>query len=1055
MTTSRTLDDVISSLTDEDIMAQAGPATWAKGLTYFRNGRVLEIEDHDESRAVGRVRGSGVVYRTWIQVADGRLDLTCACTVGRDCRHCVATVLEIRDRLRRARPEESGWRSALQDVVGRSGAPGEDMALLVDTHDPSRPIWLTPLRPGTRQHWATNRATWPDITNVQWTSVTSDLNPTHVALMREGYRISRTGAAWRSPHEVSLEALGDQAGPWLRRLDRAGVVLLADTDTETPLVLDSRPWQLHLDARTTDEGLELTPVATDGRDIHRHPRVDSATGLLLLDGGTHVAQLGDVGDLLEHVPAHGLTVPAADLAEFQTVWARRLDRAVGMVSTDGSFDTASVGRPTVVATVRPEGSSAVTVRWWTEYTVAGSTSRAPIEQSHDDVLVQDIRGRIESAGARLHVAPELWHRTLTTLRFPAWRVPEFLRDVVGALSDVDGLVWDVAAEVREARVDEDGMEIDVSVDRLGDSDWFGLHVRVLVGGHQVEMADLLAALAAGEDHLLVDGTWVGLDGERLDRLRQLLDEARLLTDTDPDAEPRLSVLQAGLWEELSDVVDHTRAAEEWTRRIGAISGEGELAGLPVPPSSLAHLRPYQERGHHWLTALADLGLGGILADDMGLGKTVQVLSAIQALRDDAVARTGAAPRPVLVVAPTPVLGTWAHEARRFFPRLTVTVVPATSRRRELALPDLAQGIDVVVTSYTIVRMEPRDWASQPWSGLVIDEAQAVKNPQTAIHAALVGLDAGWRVAVTGTPVENSVGDLWSILQVTDPGLLPGWRVFSDRFRRPIETQGDQDALDRLHRLTAPFILRRTKEQVAPDLPDKTETVVEVQLGEEHRRIYDQYLTRERTKLLGLLDDFSANRMQVLTAIMRLRQLALDPALVDDAYASVGSAKVELLADQLDQIVPAGHQVLVFSSFTSFLHRIRAVLERRGMDVAYLDGSTRDRESVIESFRSGDKEVFLISLKAGGTGLTLTEADYVYVMDPWWNPAAEAQAVDRAHRIGQTKKVNVYRLAATGTIEQKVLDLQDRKRQLVSAVVDGGGAGSGVINAEDLRGLLAD
>ncbi len=1055
MATSPTLDAVISSLTDEDMMAQVGPATWAKGLTYFRNGRVLEVDERDESRAVARVRGSGVIYRTWIQAVDGKVDLTCACTVGRDCRHCVAAVLEIRDRLRRARPEDSGWRAALQGIVGRSGAQGEDMALLVDTHDPSRPIWLTPLRPGTRQHWATNRASWPDITNVQWTSVTSDLNPTHVALLREGYRVSRTGAAWRSPHEVSLEALGDQAGAWLRRLERAGVTLLADLDTETPLALDSRPWQLHLDARTTDDGLELTPVATDGHDIHRHPRVNPATGLLLLDGGTRIAQLGDVGDLFERVPPQGLTVPTSDLAEFQTLWARRLDRAVGMVSTDGSFDPAAVGRPTVVATVRAEGSSAVTVQWWTEYTVAGSTSRVPIEQSRDDVLVQEIRERIESTGVHLHVAPELWHRTLSTLRFPLWRVPEFLHDVVEVLSGVEGLVWEVAPDVSEARVAEDGMEIDVSVDRLGESDWFGLRVRVLVGGHPVEMADLLGALAAGEDHVLVDGIWIGLDGERLDRLRQLLDEARVLTGTAPDAEPRLSILQAGLWEELSNVADHTLVAEEWTRRVDAISGEGELSGLPVPPSCLAQLRPYQERGHRWLTALADLGLGGILADDMGLGKTVQVLSAIQALRDDAAARKGAVPRPVLVVAPTSVLGTWAHEARRFFPALTVTVVPATARRRELALSDLTSGADVVVTSYTIMRMEPQDWASQPWSGLVIDEAQAVKNPQTAIHSALVGLDAGWRVAVTGTPVENSVGDLWSILEVTDPGLLPRWKVFNDRFRRPIESQGDQGALDRLHRLTAPFILRRTKEQVAPDLPDKTETVVEVELGEEHRRIYDQYLTRERTRLLGLFDDFSANRMQVLTSIMRLRQLALDPALVDDAYASVGSAKVELLADQLDQIVPAGHQVLVFSSFTSFLRRIRAVLERRGMEVAYLDGSTRDRESVIESFRSGTRKIFLISLKAGGTGLTLTEADYVYVMDPWWNPAAEAQAVDRAHRIGQTKKVNVYRLAAMGTIEQKVLELQDRKRQLVSAVVDGGGAGSGVVSAEDLRGLLSD
>lgn len=352
-----------------------------------------------------------------------------------------------------------------------------------------------------------------------------------------------------------------------------------------------------------------------------------------------------------------------------------------------------------------------------------------------------------------------------------------------------------------------------------------------------------------------------------------------------------------------------------------------------------------------------------------------------------------------------------------------------------------------------MRLEAEDYGKPSFSGLVLDEAQAIKNPTTAVHRAVQNVHARWHVAVTGTPMENSVTDLWSIFRVVVPGLFPSWKRFSDVFRRPIESGRDPEALGRLRRLTAPFLLRRTKEQVAPDLPDKVESVVDVQLSEEHRRIYDQYLTRERQRLLGLLDDFSRNRMNVLTSLTRLRQLALDPALVDPKYEDVGSAKIDLLLDQLDQIVPRGHQALVFSQFTSFLRRIRAALEQRGIAVAYLDGATRDRAGAIRSFRSGDRSVFLISLKAGGTGLTLTEADYVYVMDPWWNPAAEAQAVDRAHRIGQTKKVNVYRLSADDTIEQKVLALQGRKRELVGAVVDGQGASGSAITADDIRELL--
>ena len=432
---------------------------------------------------------------------------------------------------------------------------------------------------------------------------------------------------------------------------------------------------------------------------------------------------------------------------------------------------------------------------------------------------------------------------------------------------------------------------------------------------------------------------------------------------------------------------------------------------------------------------------------MGLGKTLQIL--------DLVASLAAADRleaPVLVVAPTSVLPTWKREAERFFPGLRVVLAAETSRRRELSVAELAHGADLVITSYTILRLEAKEWAGEDFGGLVIDEAQSAKNPRTAIHRALAAVRAPWVFAVTGTPVENSLSDLWAILALTTPGLLPAWRPFVERIRGPIEKEGDERALERLHRLISPFMIRRTKEDVAPDLPDKIETVVMVDLGTEHRRIYEQRLMHERAKVLSLLGD-SSKRIDVLASITRLRQLALDPALVDSDYASIGSAKVDYLADRLDEIVPRGHRALVFSQFTSFLERIRQTLERRSIPVVQLDGSTRDREAVVEAFRSGRAPVFLISLKAGGTGLTLTEADYVYVMDPWWNPAAEAQAVDRAHRIGQTKKVNVYRLVAADTIEAKVVALQERKRRLVTSVVEGAQTGA-ALDPRDLAELLA-
>ena len=304
------------------------------------------------------------------------------------------------------------------------------------------------------------------------------------------------------------------------------------------------------------------------------------------------------------------------------------------------------------------------------------------------------------------------------------------------------------------------------------------------------------------------------------------------------------------------------------------------------------------------------------------------------------------------------------------------------------------------------------------------------------------MDAPFALAITGTPLENSLMDLWSLLSVTAPGLFPSPQRFSQFYRRAIERDGDTDKLRQLQRRVRPFVLRRTKQAVAADLPPKQEQVLEVELSPRHMRVYQTHLQRERQKVLGLLDDLDRNRFTVLRSLTLLRRLCLDPALVDEAHADIPAAKVETLLDDLTELVAEGHRALVFSQFTSFLGRIRERLEQAGIAHAYLDGSTTRREEVVERFRQGDAPVFLISLKAGGFGLNLTEADYCFVLDPWWNPATEAQAVDRAHRIGQTRKVMVYRMVAKDTIEEKVMALKARKAELFGSVFDADGLGGG-------------
>ena len=498
-----------------------------------------------------------------------------------------------------------------------------------------------------------------------------------------------------------------------------------------------------------------------------------------------------------------------------------------------------------------------------------------------------------------------------------------------------------------------------------------------------------------------------------------------------------------------------------------------------PPGALdADLRPYQKTGYDWLTFLWRHGLGGILADDMGLGKTVQTLALIAHARESATA--GSAAHPFLVVAPTSVVSNWAREAEKFTPGLVVRSVTTTQKKSRHPLGEQAAGADVIVTSYALLRLDFAAYQAIGWAGAVFDEAQFLKNPASKIHECAVELRAPFKLALTGTPLENSLTDVWALFAVTAPGLFPSLRRFTEQYVRPIErgssaaarkTAGavgvsgagaDESAdawarvlIARLRKRIRPLIMRRTKELVASDLPARQEQELRIDLNPRHRKLYDVTLQRERQKLLGLIDDLDRNRFIVFRSLTLLRMLSLDASLIDEAYADIPSSKLDALAEQLEDVVAEGHRALIFSQFTSFLQRAASRLDALGIEYVYLDGSTRGRAAVIDRFRDGTAPVFLISLKAGGFGLNLTEADYVFLLDPWWNPAAESQAVDRTHRIGQTRQVMVYRMVAEGTIEDKVMALKAQKAQLFDAVLDDDAVFSAALTADDIRALLEE
>jgi SNF2 family DNA or RNA helicase len=608
-----------------------------------------------------------------------------------------------------------------------------------------------------------------------------------------------------------------------------------------------------------------------------------------------------------------------------------------------------------------------------------------------------------------------------------------------------------------------------------------------------------------------------LDHPSLARLRELLQEAGELSDYDETAEVRVSRYDVNLLDDLDELADHVDIAasqQEFIARLKQMaSGDFRLETLQSPKTLHADLRDYQLDGFQWLAFLWQNGIGGVLADDMGLGKTVEALALIAHARrgrgfetsspdgDDSStgaplssvepaktsvepvetpveqrsarsrvetrtpvepARTSVEPvettgAPFLVVAPSSVVSNWLSEAHRFTPSLKTVALTATRNRDGVPMKRAIQGADIVVTSYAIFRMDADAFASQRWAGLLLDEAQFLKNRATKANKLARKLRTPFKLAITGTPMENSLMELWAIFAIVAPGLLGSAERFNTTYAKPIAeesaTGGRSEQLTRLRHRIRPLLMRRTKELVAAELPSRTERVLEVELEGAHRTIYDTFLQRERKRMLGMLGDFELNRFAVFRSLTLLRRMALDASLVDSEYEGSPSSKLDVLFEQLDDVLGSGHRALIFSQFTSYLHKVAERCQQAGLAYSYLDGHTTHRAAVIDEFKNGSNPLFLISLKAGGFGLNLTEADYVFLLDPWWNPATENQAIDRTHRIGQDKPVIVTRLVAKNTIEEKVMALKERKAKLFDAVLDDDGTFSNSLTAEDIRSLL--
>jgi superfamily II DNA or RNA helicase len=985
------------------------------------------------------------------------------------------------------------WEQPLRSLIqapaqSRSGTPlAIELALREQVSAGRRTLRLVarPMRPGARGGWVNGSLAWGALDS--WHVRGGNYREEHLALLRELHAVHRAGQG-RSAYYYSYGAEKtldltdcDSSQLWalLEQADQRGLVLIharaelgeLPPPTQGELVLDvTRPDQggsylagVVLDLRGAPCA-SLEPLLFIGS--HGHGLVCAERDQAEAPAPVERRRLRLVRLARPAVPrvqemllgGQRFEIPPGELDRFAGELCPALRHVVTVISSDGSFDPPEVSPPTLVLRASYGGEHEVQVGWEWAYQVGACVERAPLGR-------EDALPGVRDAGAERRLLASLDLAESGLGRFglldcsarPA-AGPVTLRglgtmqltvEALPRLESLAGVEVEVGGRPADYREVDETLQVGVSTAEIdGDRDWFDLGVTITVDGRQLPFGEVFAALARGESRmLLADGAHFSLDSPRLQTLRALIEEARGLADS-PAAPLRISRYQAGLWAELAALGVVTEQAQAWERQVSALL---ELDSLPdhEPPAALGSaLRPYQREGFGWLASLWELGLGGILADDMGLGKTLQALALICHAR-----RGDPAGGPFLVIAPTSVVPGWRAEAARFAPELRVEAITDTLARSGRSIEELARA-DVVVTTYTLLRLEDERYRSLQWAGVILDEAQYVKNHQAKTYRCVRELAAPFKLALTGTPMENNLMELWSILSITAPGLFPDPTRFAEQYARPIERRGDRERLARLRRRVKPLIKRRTKELVASELPAKQQQLLEVELHPRHRRLYDTHLQRERQKILGLLDDFDRNRFTILRSITLLRQLSLHAGLIDASHDDLPCAKLGALAEQLRELIAGGHRALVFSQFTGFLARVRERLDQERISYCYLDGATRRRQQVLERFKEGSDPVFLISLKAGGFGLNLTEADYCFLLDPWWNPATEAQAIDRTHRIGQTRPVMVYRMISRGTIEEKVIALARRKAALFSGVMDEGDLFAGSLSAEDIRGLLS-
>ncbi|MCB1878174.1 MAG: DEAD/DEAH box helicase [Chromatiales bacterium] len=1075
-------------LNKADIRDAIGSSSFTRSLNYFQQGMVLRVAQKSRARSDGvllfsLVRGSmGRNYSQQIrlevdsvngQVVD--IEGECSCPVGYNCKHVGAALLSWI-----ASHGETGtnafderrtrqWLEALISAGSTQGAPEDDRRITLVLH-PSHSHNHRLVTHVVEQKRLKSGA-WGKPRDLQ-SRVWLQLAQTHDrSLARIVQLLDALGGRW-SHFPLLDRDIGELA---LEEILRSGLCHWSSPDA--PPLSPGPARILRLDWQKRDSGVTPT-LAVEGES-----ELFLVQNLWYLDKQAAICGPVDTNGLNERQVRLLLEAPL--IGEKQQVEvSETLLRTLPQVPppiTD-KVDDIAVAEPLPVLRL----------------------TRAPGDQD----LCLELG--FDYGGHRLPARPALHHAVLH-LKKGYVRIHRDLRKEAAAAQRLDALglatspgpasssVWKPAAENRltlimawERLVEQTLPELEKEGWRIEkdegaafrilsptDEDWFGeieegtepgwfdLSLGFEMEGRRIALLPILHQVLAASDDLarlrnhlqdhdllteMKDGPWLRLPGKRLlpilNTLVELYDQP-----TDSQGRLRISQVRAGQLERLG--ANKTGAIQwyggERVRTLGKrLHAFQELQPVAPPEGLQAQLRDYQQQGLNWLNFLRELEVGGILADDMGLGKTVQALAWLLLEKE-----SGRADRPSLIVMPTSLLSNWQREAERFAPALKVLRLHGLQRGDDF---DRIAEHDLVLTTYPLLPRDAEALLTQAWHALVLDEAQNIKNPKAKASQLVRTLNSRHRLCLTGTPMENHLGELWAQFDFLLPGLLGDSTQFQRLFRTPVEKHGDLDRRQSLQRRVAPFLLRRAKEQVAAELPPKTEILQTVSLGPKQAELYETIrLSMEKQVRKAIASKgLARSQIMVLDALLKLRQSCCDPRLLklNAAKTVRESAKLELLMNLLPEMLEEGRRVLLFSQFATMLGIIAAQLDEARIAYAKLTGQTRKRDEVIDRFRNGDADVFLVSLKTGGVGLNLTEADTVIHYDPWWNPAVEAQATDRAHRIGQDKPVFVYKLIAEGTVEEKILALQERKAELARGVYkEGGGAMASTLSQADLDELF--